>query len=382
MGMVLLIIVGGLWPAVARAGGDYDGDGDVDLGDFAAFPACCAGPAGGLPTGCAALDFDDDNDVDIADFAGLQRIFGTSAPAGMVHVPGGEFQMGDTFAEGHPDEWPVHAVFVDAFYLDTREVTNAQYATALNWAWTQGGLIELSAGAVIQAGSGDWCPYCDTTISHGRSQITWDGNLFGVVTGREDHPMLLVSWYGAAAYCNWRSAMEGRPLCFDPVTWTCDFGAAGYRLPTEAEWEKGARGGTPEHRFPWSDVDTIQHSRADYRSFSLYLYDTSPTRGFHPLFSTGVMPYTSPVGYFAANGYGLYDMAGNAEEWCYDGYSSTYYSESPWANPIGMEDNDTRLLRGGSWASFANSCRSAHRDKYSASNRDPITGFRRALRAP
>ena len=104
-----------------------------------------------------------------------------------------------------------------------------------------------------------------------------------------------------------------------------ELGSQGYRLPTEAEWEKAARGGASGHRFPWSDADTITHSRANYyvrtqNGTNYYAYDISPTPGDHPIFNDGTLPYTSPVGSFAANGYGLYDMAGNVWEWCWDWY--------------------------------------------------------------
>ena len=160
--------------------------------------------------------------------------------------------------------------------------------------------------------------------------------------------MVRVSWYGSVAYANWRSAMVGQPMCYNLSTWACDFNMNGYRLPTEAEWEKAARGGVAGHRVPWSDSDTIQHARANYYSSTSYSYDTSPTRGYHPTFAVGNMPYTSPVGYFAPNGYGLYDMAGNVWEWCNDWYRSTYYSTTPYphVNPHGPTRGASRVLRG------------------------------------
>ena len=284
-------------------------------------------------------------------------------PSSMVFIPAGEFLMGDSFGgEGYSGELPRHAVNVDAFYMDKYEVTNQQYADALNWAKGQGNLITVTGGVVYKYNSGTNYPYCDATSSS-YSRITWNGSTFGVVSGKENHPMVQVSWYGAVAYANWRSAMQGRVLCYDLSSWECNFGS-GYRLPTEAEWEKAARGGVADHRFPWSDSDDIQHARANYSSSSGYSYDNSPTRGYHPMFSSGDEPYTSPVGYFAANGYGLHDMAGNVWEWCNDWYGGSYYSSSPTNNPCGPSSGTYRVHRGGGWDHDANGCRVAYRIGY------------------
>ncbi|MDM8008547.1 MAG: formylglycine-generating enzyme family protein [Phycisphaerae bacterium] len=282
------------------------------------------------------------------------------APSGMVLIPAGEFQMGDSFSQGDLDERPRHAVYLDAFYIDSHEVTNQQYADALNWAATQGNLITVTGGQVYKYNSGMAYPYCDTTTTSSNSRITWNGTTFVVVSGKANHPMVQVSWYGSVAYANWRSAMQGKTLCYDLSTWTCNWGG-GYRLPSEAEWEKAARGGAAGHRFPWSDVDTIQHARANYYSSSSYAYDTSSTRGYHPVFNTGVFPYTSPGGYFAANGYGLYDMAGNVWEWVNDWYSSNYYASSPYSNPHGPATGSYHVFRSGSWYYVAHGTRCADR---------------------
>ena len=216
-------------------------------------------------------------------------------PPGMALIPAGEFQMGDSFKEGISNELPRHAVYVDAFYMDRTEVTNQQYADGLNWAYKQGNLITVISGVVYQYDSGTSYPYCHTAAGspHDRTdhRITWDGSTFGVVAGKEAHPMVCVSWYGSVAYANWRSGMQGKPLCYDLSTWSCNFGS-GYRLPTEAEWEKAARGGTAGHRFPWADDpnDSIQHARANYKNSSSFSYDNGPTLRLHPTFSTGQPP--------------------------------------------------------------------------------------------
>ena len=361
------------WAAALAWAGDADGDGVDDVTDVCNnTPAGAAVDAVGRPWG----DIDLDCDTDLADytlfrlsftsldeFASFQRGYTGSLPSptlpGMVLIPAGEFAMGDTFNEGWVDEFPVHTVYVSAFYINKYEVTNQQYAAGLNWALGRE-LITVTGNIVYQTGGGGQF-YCYTATSSSYSQITWNGSTFGVMAGKGNHPMVMVSWHGAAAYANWRSGMEGRQVCYDTSTWECNFNANGYRLPTEAEWEKAARGGTPGHRFPWSDTDTIQHSRANYSSSSDDLYDTSPTRGYHPAFSSGEFPYTSPVGYFAPNGYGLYDMVGNVCEWCNDWYNSSYYSHSPSSNPTGGGSDIWRVLRGGGWRSPAWWCRSAIR---------------------
>jgi formylglycine-generating enzyme required for sulfatase activity len=328
------------------------------------------------------------------------------APGSMARIPAGEFLMGNSFnGEGRSDELPQHPVYVDAFYMDRYEVTNQQYAEALNWAKGQGNLITVTNNVVYKYNSGTSYPYCDTTGSSTYSRITWNGSTFGVTSGKENHPMVEVSWYGSVAYANWRSAMQGKPLGYDLSTWNC-YWNSGYRLPTEAEWEKAARGGAAGRRFPWSDSDEIQHARANYFSSTSYSYDTSPTRGFHPLWGVSPRPYTSPVGFFdgslrykadfnwpgdypsyqtanGANGYGLYDMAGNVFEWCNDWYSSTYYSSSPYSNPRGPTTAQTRrVLRGGGWDYYAPCCRVAIRGPYCPPYRYVYPGFRCAAGAP
>ena len=367
--------------------GDFDHDGDVDMADFAHLQACFTGAGVPPGPGCADTNLDGDGDVDGEDYTRFRAYLAGpnnpphAPPSGMVLIPAGEFQMGDTFSEGSANERPVHAVYIDAFYMDTYEVTNQQYAVALNWAKDQGNLITVPpiGGTVYKYNSGTDCPYCDTTTSSSSSQITWNGTTFGVVSGKENHPMVMVSWYGAVACANWRSGMQGKAPCYDLSTWTCTFGS-GYRLPTEAEWEKAARGGAAGHRFAWSDTDTIQHSRANYCSSSSYAYDTSPTSGYHPMFKSGPQPFTSPVGYFAPNGYGLYDMTGNVFESCNDWYGGTY-SSSPTNNPHGPASGTHRMQRGGSWYHSAYYGRCSDRNNPEPDRRDDYSGFRLALDA-
>ncbi len=152
-----------------------------------------------------------------------------------------------------------------------------------------------------------------------------------------------------------------------------NWGASGYRLPTEAEWEKAARGGLSGQRFPWGD--TISESQANYYGdTTAYSYDLGPN-GFNALFDTGAYPYTSPVGYFAANGNGLYDMAGNVYEWCWDWYG-TPYGQPTTTNPTGPASGSYRVLRGGVWNSVAGFARCAFRSGYVVPVNGDNIGFR------
>ena len=246
-------------------------------------------------------------------------------PVGMVWIEGGDVELGQTgIAE------PVHTNFISGFWMDATEVTKAQWDDVANWAATNG---------------------YDITVGDGLGKTN-------------NHPVDTVSWYEAVKWCNARSQMEGLtpvyamdPIFFDIyktgnvnisnawVNWSAD----GYRLPTEAEWEKAARGGRQGRLFPWGG-DTIQHTRANYyANTNNYAYDTSLTHAHHPNYQTGGMPYTGAVGSFPANGYGLHDMAGNLWEWCWDWYSSGYYGSSPGSDPRGPTNGTFRVLRGGSW---------------------------------
>ena len=304
---------------------------------------------------------------------GLGTSVAVAQPQGMVLIPGGAFQMGDHFSEGDPNELPVHAIRLDSFYMDIHEVTNRQYAGALNRALGQG-LIHVASGFV--RGHGSSAVYCDTTTSSSLSQVTWEGGKFGVIAGKENHPMVRVSWYGAVVYANWRSTWEGRQPCYDLSTWECNFDANGYRLPTEAEWEYAARGGEhdPHYRYPWGN--SIDGSNANY-------WDSGDP------YETGAYPWTAPVGYYdgrqtppgtgMANGHGLYDMAGNVWEWCNDWYAAEYYLTAPRDNAYGADHGPRRVRRGGSWYERERVLRCACRSGINPGHRVLSGGFRLAM---
>jgi formylglycine-generating enzyme required for sulfatase activity len=294
-------------------------------------------------------------------------------PGNFVLIPAGSFEMGDTFSEGSTAERPVHTVNVSAFWMQNTEVTNDQMADVLNWAYPRGKLVVTTA--TVKNAAGNQQEILD--LDDADCRILWNPTLsrFEMKAAKgSGYPCVEVTWYGCAAWCNYRSEIDGLTPCYSFTDWSCNFAANGYRVPTEAEWEKAARGGVGGKRFPWGD--TITHSQANYYSSSSYSYDISPTRGFHPTYATGGYPYTSPVGSFPATGYGLYDMTGNVWEWCHDWYSSSYYSSSPGSDPTGPSAGSDRVLRGGYWYGIAYSCRVASRSYPAPAPSDPISGFR------
>jgi len=272
--------------------------------------------------------------------------------------------MGDTLVGGYPDEKPVHSVILNAFSIEKTLVTNEAWDTVKAWGATHN-YTDLPAGSV------------NGTTNHRKGAT---------------HPVVYVNWYDVVKWCNARSEKDGLTPCYatgdtpgvifrtgtgDNVV--CDWTANGYRLPTEAEWEKAARGGLSGKRFPWGD--TISHSQANYNSSTSYSYDVSPTRGYQPTCAAGGAPHTSPVGAFAPNGYGLYDMAGNVWQRCWDWYAP--YGDSSVSNPTGPAAGSCRVFRGGSWYSYgARGCRTSHRSYYFPGDTSDYVGFRSVRNSP
>jgi formylglycine-generating enzyme required for sulfatase activity len=271
-------------------------------------------------------------------------------------IPAGPFTMGDSL-DGISDA-PRRTVALDAYYIGKYEVTKAEWDEVRTWALFNG--------------------YADLAAGSGKAS---------------NHPVQSISWYDMVKWCNARSQKEGlTPVYYinnaqttvyktgsvDVTNAQVKWSANGYRLPTEAEWEKAARGGLSGKRFAWGN--TISHSRANYYATSDYKYDLTGNSYHHPSYKTGSEPYTSPVGAFAANGYGLYDMAGNVFEWCWDWHVK--YSSGSQTNPRGATSGTRRVFRGGSWDSGADDGRVALRDHEPPGNTDDEFGFRVARSLP
>ncbi len=233
-------------------------------------------------------------------------------PKGMVLIPAGEFEMGST--NGDRDEKPIHTVHLDAFYIDKHEVTVGEYKRFIN--------------ATGHRALSDSVFRCSPT---------------------DHHPVVSVSWHDAMAYAQW----------------------AGKRLPTEAEWEKAARGRLIGQKYPWgNEIDTNKAN-----------YNKNTKSGTHD-------EQTTPVGKYPANKYGLFDMSGNVSEWCLDAYQKNFYANSPQRNPIAgaehinqvvdnFKDIETRrVVRGGSWSFNAKSVRVGNRFREKPSLISSDVGFR------
>jgi len=354
--------------------GDLNKDCSIDLTDFALLAKWWHLECDPSNNWCNGIDLLQSGSVTMEDLAGFAFSW-EPKPSQMVFIAGGRFQMGDRRNEGSAGERPVHDVTLSSFYMGRYEVTNRKYCHFLNSALSNN-LIQVSDGIVYKMDADLSQPYCDTSASSTYSQIVLMDNTFYVATkgGRDmsNDPVIRISWYGAVAYCNWLSELEGREPCYNLSTWACNFTKNGYHLPTEAQWEYAARGGLVGSRFPWGD--TITHEQANYFSSVVYAYDVSETRGYHPMWNDGTRPHTSPVGTFVANQYGLHDMTGNVLEWCNDWHAG--YSPASQTDPTGATAGSYRVLRGGGWDHIASLCRVTYRHVGSPANRNNNYGFR------
>ena len=270
----------------------------------------------------------------------------------MMLIPGGTFTMGDGYSSCGVDERVV--TLTAPFYLGKYEVTNGEYRDALQWAYIHS-YITATSDKVWDNLDGSSV----TLIELSYGEITFSNGVFTVDSGREDYPVIDMSWFSAVAYCDWLSLRAGIPRAYDHSTWLCNdgdpYGAAGYRLPTDAEWEFATQV-NGERIYPWGN-ELPSCSRANY---------------------FGCEDGTSPVGSYPSGAIcidvglscdTLYNMAGNVSEWCNDWYTCDLGAGSV-TDPSGPSFGSYRVLRGGAWNDFDDDLRCAYRDRF-----DPYFGY-------
>jgi formylglycine-generating enzyme len=257
----------------------------------------------------------------------------------LATIPAGDFLMGSD--EGEEDERPAHRVHLDEFHIGVQQVTNADYARFVDETGHRSpGVYELPL--VVTAGDGERA----ALFRQNSAAYSWSGS--SPPRERLDHPVTLVRWDDATAYCDWLTAVAGRQ----------------FRLPTEAEWEKAARGGRRGQKYPWGD--RFDQTKANF------LADPAdrPNRG------------TTPCRTFPPNAYGVFDTIGNVWEWVHDWYAKDAYVDGRRTNPPGPESGRLRVVRGGAWlVGDVRMLRSSHRHKVPPDTYSYAIGFRVASSA-
>jgi formylglycine-generating enzyme required for sulfatase activity len=262
---------------------------------------------------------------------------------GFVLVKGGCYQMGNTFGDGLAEEKPAHEVCLNDFNLGKYEVTVGDFRTFVN-----------ETGYRTDAERGDGCFVYKGDKFVRESNKNWRDPGF---SQDDRHPVVCVSWNDAKAFADWMKGKGGRE----------------YRLPTEAEWEYAARSRGKDYKYSWGNESPVGN-----------LADVSLKRQFpgrpssFPIwegYDDGYV-FTAPVGKFAPNELGLYDLTGNVWEWVSDWYDENYYKNSPKENPQGPGSGQLKVLRGGSWDAFPRSVRASFRNYLDLSDRYGFLGFR------
>jgi formylglycine-generating enzyme required for sulfatase activity len=266
--------------------------------------------------------------------------FDPEPPAGFVRIAGGTFVRGSPPGEPGRDDgsFGEHQHMVEIrrdFHMQTTEVTTSQLADIYNWAADQGLVTIGPAGVTLPDGG----PELMEIHELGTMQV--QAGVLSPRPGMNDLPANMMTWFGAMAYCNFLSDREGLPRAFDFTDWIIDLDANGYRLPTEAEWEYASRAGT-SHAFHTGDAE------ANLAQSGWYAGNSGRQ--------------AQPVGSLQANAWGLFDVFGNLNEWCYDWIG--HYPAEPVVDPVGPDQGlpgNFRINRGGNFESLANECRVARR---------------------
>jgi len=263
-----------------------------------------------------------------------------NVPIGFVLIPPRAVQLPVTFTMGsslETGQMPHEVTLNRHFIMSSCEVTNAQFVTALQWAFDNKYAL-VQGGDVVDNLDGSSSILLD--LNSRNCQITFNDSVFSTVN--PERPVVEVSWFGSAAYCDWLSLINGLPRAYDHATWSCNnnnpYGSTSYRLPTEAEWEFACRAGTTT---PFNTGDCLDaNTQANYN-------------GSHPYADCDAGQYlahTTNVGSYPANSWGLKDMHGNVLEWCDDWYGRYL---GPETEPQGPAAGNLRVLRSSRWFSQA-----------------------------
>ena len=284
-----------------------------------------------------------------------------------------DFQMQDiepgSFLMGGPDdepgswdwEWPQHMVTLTTpFRMAATEVTNEQYRELAQWAYDQG-YCTSDSNSLRDTLDGSTEELMD--LNDDDCDIYFQDGVFHVEEGRENYPVIEVSWYGAVTFCDWLSLRKGLPRAYHHATWRCNnhvpYAAEGYRLPTEAEWEYACRASSTT-AFANGDITDLHCNDPVLDEIAWYCGNSGE--------------WTRPVAGKITNAWGLYDMHGNIYEWCNDWWG--YYDPADVTNPAGPIAGPVRIARGGGWGYEAHGCRSAYRDYGYEHDTFPSIGFR------
>lgn len=300
-----------------------------------------------LVAGCGTRTVEQGNSGKVLDLPTQKTIdLGDDVKMEMVLIPAGSFFMGDN--SGLDDEKPAHKVTITKpFYLGHHEVTVEQFRRFVE---ATGYATDAERGKGFKGAFG-WNPVKMEFQTN--EDYSWRNTGFAQ---SDTHPVVNVSWNDAMEFCKWLSRIEGKT----------------FRLPTEAEWEYACRGGTTTRYSHGNDPEGLaQVGNVADATFQGQYFELKAL-----IQASDGYAYTSPAGSFLPNSFGVYDMHGNAWEWCADWYDPEYYAKSPADNPTGPATGEERVYRGGGWFNCTRGCRSASRSAGFPENRNLTVGFR------